>query len=392
MSSAGLAGIEAGESAICTVGLGTGLNYRGYKLEDLCENCVFEEVAHLLIRDKLPTKTELNSYLKRLNSYRTLPASLIRTLELLPKTSHPMDVLRTTSSVLGCLDEPRGASDTAETAEKLMAMFPSAVMYWYHFTHSGGLRIGTAGLGDSETMASHFLRLVDRGSKRVPDSLKVKTVDVSMICYAEHDFNASTFAARVTTGTQSDIYSAITTAIGTLRGPLHGGANEAAMDLLGSFSSVEDADNKIRAMLANKQLVMGFGHRVYKGPNGDPRNLIMKRFSKQLNVHPLLFKISERVEQIMAEEKKMYPNADFYAASAYNQCGIPTCLFTPIFVFARTAGWTAHAIEQQRTNKLIRPLSKYVGSPAKDFVKIQSRLYFFWNGSVLYKTAARGKL
>jgi 2-methylcitrate synthase len=184
----------------------------------------------------------------------------------------------------------------------------------------------------------------------------------------------STFAARVTTGTRSDIYSGITTAIGTLRGPLHGGANKAAMDMLGSFSSVDDADAKVHAMLSKKELIMGFGHRVYKGPYGDPRNTIMKRYSKQLNVNPNLFCISERVESIMADEKKMYPNADFYAASAYNQCGIPTCLFTPIFVFARTAGWTAHVLEQQRSNKLIRPLSKYVGSAQRNFVKIQSRL------------------
>lgn len=374
MASGGLAGIEAGESAICTVGLGTGLNYRGYRLEDLCENCIFEEVAYLLIREKLPTAPELKAYMKRLNTYRILPDSLKRVLELLPKDSHPMDVLRTTSSFLGCLDKAVSPSETAEKAERMMVMFPSAVMYWYHFTHSSGIRIDTSGLRDDETMASHFMRLVNRGTRKVSDALKIKTVDVSMICYAEHDFNASTFAARVTTGTQSDIYSGITTAIGTLRGPLHGGANEAAMDMLGSFSSVDDVDAKVHAMLAKKELIMGFGHRVYKGPNGDPRNTIMKRYSKQLNVNPKLFSISERIERIMADEKKMYPNADFYAASAYNQCGIPTCLLTPIFVFARTAGWTAHVIEQQRSNKLIRPLSKYVGPPQRNFVKIQSRL------------------
>jgi 2-methylcitrate synthase len=374
MATGGLAGIEAGESAICTVGLGTGLNYRGFALQDLCENCIFEEVAHLLIREKLPNQHELREYMKKLNSFRALPRQLKAVLELLPSNAHPMDVLRTTVSFLGCMNKPATPSDTADTAEKLMAIMPSAVMYWYHFTHSGGLRIETRGLSDSETMASHFLRMVEKGTRRTPDKLKVKTVDVSMICYAEHDFNASTFAARVTTGTQSDIYSGITTAIGTLRGPLHGGANEAAMDMLGSFKSVEDADEKVHAMLARKHLIMGFGHRVYKGPNSDPRNGIMKKFSKQLNVNPLLFAISERVEHIMATEKKMYPNADFYAASAYNQCGIPTCLFTPIFVFARTSGWTAHAIEQQRANKLIRPLSKYVGPSPRDFIKMQSRL------------------
>ena len=374
MSTGGLSGIEAGESAICTVGLGTGLNYRGFQLQDLCENCIFEEVAHLLIREKLPSSPQLKAYLKRLNTYRVLPVKLRSVLELIPRSAHPMDVLRTTSSFLGCLDMQVSAKETADTAERLMSMFPSAVMYWYHFTHSGGMRIDTSGLGDSETMASHFLRLVNKGTRAVPPKLHIKTVDVSMICYAEHDFNASTFAARVTTGTQSDVYSAITTAIGTLRGPLHGGANEAAMDMLESFTSPDDADKKVHEMLSQKKLIMGFGHRVYKGPNGDPRNAIMKRYSKQLGVNPQLFAISERVEHILADEKKMYPNADFYAASAYNQCGIPTCLFTPIFVFARTAGWTAHVIEQQRNKKLIRPLSKYVGPPQKSFVRIESRL------------------
>ena len=360
----GLAGVEAGESAICTVGLGSGLNYRGYKLEDLCASCIFEEVAHLLIREKLPTDSELKAYMTRINSHRILPRNLRMLLELLPRTSHPMDVLRTAVSFLGCVEKPVKASETAQVAEKLMGIMPSALMYWYHFTQSR-LRIDTSGVGETETMASHFLRLVDKGSRSTPSRLLIKTVDVSMICYAEHDFNASTFAARVTSGTQSDIYSAITTAIGTLRGPLHGGANEAAMEMLGRFSSVQDADSKIRDMLSKKQLIMGFGHRVYKGPNSDPRNL---------NVNPKLFAISERVEQILAEEKHMYPNADFYAASAYNQCGIPTCLFTPIFVFARTAGWTAHVIEQQRTNKIIRPLSKYVGPAPREFVAIRSRL------------------
>jgi 2-methylcitrate synthase len=374
MSSSGLAGVEAGESAICTVGLGTGLNYRGFKIEDLCENCIFEEVAYLLIHEKLPTKAELAVFMRRINAKRVLPDPLKKLLELLPVGSHPMDVLRTTTSFLGCIDNPVDMRRTPAVTEHFMAILPASVMYWYHFSHNKGLRIDTRGLGDDECMASHFLRLVNRGTREVPQKLHVKTVDISMICYAEHDFNASTFAARVTASTQSDIYSAITSAIGTLRGPLHGGANEAAMDMLASFKSVEDADEKIHEALAQKKLIMGFGHRIYKGPNSDPRNIILKRYSKLLNVKPNLFAISERVERILAEEKKMYPNADFYAASAYNQCGIPTCLFTPIFVFARTAGWAAHVIEQQRANKLIRPSSKYIGPPTRQFVKIQSRL------------------
>jgi 2-methylcitrate synthase len=372
MSTGGLAGIEAGSSAICTVGLGTGLNYRGYSIEDLCDNSSFEEVAYLLLHESLPTRNQLSDFLAYINSCRILPNPIVRVLELLPKSAHPMDVLRTVSSFLGCMDDPVGpGAPTVRAATRLMAMFPSAVMYWYHFSHNG-IRIDTRGLHASETMASHFLRLVDRGTKQVPDALKIKTVDVSMICYAEHDYNASTFAARVTTGTRSDIYSAITTAIGTLRGPLHGGANEAAMDLLDSFTSVEDADRKIRGMLTERKLIMGFGHRVYK--KGDPRNPIMKKYSRILNVDPKLFAISERVESILATEKRMFPNADFYSASAYRQCGIPTCLFTPIFVFARTAGWAAHVIEQQRDNKLIRPMSKYIGPQKREFVKIESRL------------------
>ena len=370
--SSGLAGIQAGESSVCTVGLGSGLNYRGYNIEALCDNCIFEEVAHLLIREKLPHKAELARYMRRLNSYRSLPNSLCTVLEQLPRTTHPMDVLRTTASFLGCVEVSTPHIDVAEKAEKLMVMFPCAVMYWYHFTHSNGIRINTTGLNDSESIACHFLRLVNKGSRTLPDKLKIRTVDVSMICYAEHDFNASTFAARVTTSTQSDIFSAITTAIGTLRGPLHGGANEAAMDMLEGFQSVEDAEKKVHAMLASRVLIMGFGHRVYK--NGDPRSPILKKFSRQLNTKPTLFAISERVESILVKEKKMFPNADFYAASAYNQCGIPTCLFTPIFVFARTAGWTAHVIEQQKSNKLIRPLSKYVGPEPRGFVKMEARL------------------
>ncbi len=372
MASSGLAGVEAGTSAICTVGLGTGLNYRGYSIEDLCEKSSFEEVAYLLLYGALPKRNEIDAFMASINTCRMLPPSFIKLLELIPKSAHPMDVLRTSCSFLGCIEKAAGPGlDTKNASTRMFGVFPSAVLYWYHFTHNG-IRIDTRGLHARESMASHFLRLVDRGTKNTPDALRVKTLDVSMICYAEHDFNASTFAARVTTGTRSDIYSAITTAIGTLRGPLHGGANEAAMDLLNSFSSVQDADNKIHTMLSQKKLVMGFGHRVYK--NGDPRSPIMKKYSKQLNVDPKLFAISERAENILVTEKKMFPNADFYSASAYRQCGIPTCLFTPIFVFARTAGWTAHVIEQQKDNKLIRPTSKYVGPPHRDFVKIESRL------------------
>lgn len=371
----GMQGVKAGESAVCTVGLGSGLNYRGYAIEDLAEKCCFEEVAHLLLREKLPNRAELQEYTALIAAGRQLPPPVCAVLEQLPADSHPMDVLRTGVSVLACL-ESEGPAHTAAVKpervnipERLMGAYTSMLLYWHHFVTSGR-RIET--VTDAPTMAHHFLELL-HGS--APEERHVRVVDAAFTCYAEHDFNASTFAARVTASTRSDIYSAIATAIGTLRGPLHGGANEAAMDLLATFESVEDAEAKVRGMWSRKDLIMGFGHRIYK--NGDPRNPILKDLSKGLAYapggSPKLYEISEHVEGLMASEKRMYPNADFYAASAYHQCGIPTGYFTPLFVMSRTAGWVAHITEQRADGKIIRPESEYIGPEPRKFVPLEQR-------------------
>ena len=375
----GLEGVAVCESSICTVGLGSGLNYRGYNVTELCEKCeCFEEVAHLLIYGWLPTSAQLSDYLRRLNSYRrSLPSELIALLEMIPPSAHPMDVARSSCSLLGCLQErTQSFSAVAErtAADKAMVWLSCATLYWWKFSHSGG-RVDLSGGREDETIAGLWLRVLggsDAGifSSFWPNSppftpLALRALQSSLICYAEHDLNASTFAARVTASTESDLWSTFTTGIGTLRGPLHGGANEAAMELLQNLvaggAGVQEAEKRLHKMLKEKRLVMGFGHRIYK--NGDPRTPILKKFSDQLSVgkNRLLFEVSERVEKIMASEKKLYPNADFYAASLYHFCGIPTPLFTPLFVIARISGWAAHVIEQRRANRLIRPLSKYVG-------------------------------
>lgn len=364
----GLAGVVAGESAICTVGLGNGLNYRGYNIIDLCDKCsCFEEVAYLLMRGKLPSQSELTAYLTRLGSYKqAIPHELILVMEKLPRTAAAMDVARTACSLLGCL-RPE-ISSVADEADRLMVTLTCCVLYWYMFTERR-VRISFKS-SSTETISQLILRLL-----QVPETpLKRKAIDTSLICYAEHDFNASTFCARVVASTQAEYYSAITAAIGALSGPLHGGANEAAMEFLASCASEEDAELKVRAMWKNKKLVMGFGHRMYK--NGDPRSDILKGYSRQLSSgNETLFRISEHVEKMMVKEKGIYPNADFYAASLYHQCGIPTELFTPLFAVARTAGWTAHVIEQRQSNKIIRPQSKYIGpQPPLQVPHLQSRL------------------
>ena len=363
MKTQGLGGVIAGETAICTVGKEeVGLTYRGYSIEDLAEHACFEEVAYLLLYEKLPTKNELNDYKKWLVSLRQLPQELCTVLELIPKSTHPMDVLRTICSMLGVLEPEVDIQAQFSIANRLLAVFPIALMYWYQF-HYMNKKMDTKDCDSS--LAGCFLQLLQG---KAASDIQKKMLDVSLILYAEHEFNASTFAARVTTSTGSDFYSAICSAIGTLRGPLHGGANEAAMELISRFENIEEAEKGLRQMLMNKELVMGFGHRVYH--LGDPRSPIIKKWAKKLSENAKdkkLFAISEHIEKIMWDEKRLAPNLDFYSASAYHFCGIPTKLFTPIFVFSRTAGWAAHIIEQRANNKLIRPLAEYVGPERRKF-------------------------
>jgi len=365
----GLAGVVAGKSAICTVGQeGAGLNYRGYSIHDLAEHATFEEVAHLLIHDKLPTKQELAAYKDRLITMRSLPAALKTTLELIPQNAHPMDVLRTGASLLGTLEQESDDNNAYHIADRLLAVFPSMLCYWYRF-HQHGEKINET--TDDESIAGHFLHLL-HGKKA--DDLHRRAIDVSLILYAEHEFNASTFAARVTAATFSDFYSAVTSAIGTLRGPLHGGANEAAMELIQRFKSPDEAEQGMRDILANKGLVMGFGHRVYK--ISDPRSDIIKAWSEKLTQvagDNVLFPVSERIEKIMWDEKKLFPNLDFYSASAYHMCDIPIPMFTPVFVMSRITGWAAHILEQRSDNKLIRPTSEYIGPAKRPYVAIGER-------------------
>ncbi|WP_419418660.1 bifunctional 2-methylcitrate synthase/citrate synthase [Legionella sp. D16C41] len=368
-NTAGLAGVVAGQSAIATVGQkGSGLNYRGYSIDDLAEKASFEEVAYLLHYGRLPTQKELDTYIEKLIGLRHLPSILKNVLKLIPKQSHPMDVLRTACSMLGNLEPENDFSQQYDIADRLLALFPGIMCFWYIY-HFHGREI--SGLSDEKTIGGHFLALLH---DRTPTELERQMMNVSLILYAEHEFNASTFAARVTAATLADFYSAITSAIGTLRGPLHGGANEAAMELLEQFKSPDDAEEKLMLMLANKAKIMGFGHRVYK--DSDPRSDIIKAWSKKLaeaKHDTLLFEISERVELVMRREKKLFPNLDFYSASAYHYSDIPTPLFTPIFVMSRITGWAAHIFEQRADNRLIRPSSEYIGPAPRAFVAIEDR-------------------
>ncbi len=366
---AGLAGIIAGQSAISMVGHEeTGLHYRGYEIHDLARHATFEEVAYLLIYGELPTKNQLTDYQQKLIGLRQLPTALKEVLEKIPATTHPMDVLRTGCSFLGTLEPENKSHTQIDIANRLIACFPGMLMYWFHFQHHHQ-KIET-NLSDA-TLGEYFLHLL-HGKK--PDALTAKTVNLSLILYAEHEFNASTFAARVTAATLSDFYSCICSAIGTLRGPLHGGANEEALKLILQFTSVNEAEKKLLSMLAEKKLIMGFGHRVYK--YGDPRSDIIKAASHELSQatqDKVIYAVSEIIETTMKREKKMFPNLDFYSASAYHFCGIPVELFTPIFVFARTAGWSAHIMEQRANNKLIRPLSEYTGPTPREYKVISDQ-------------------
>jgi 2-methylcitrate synthase len=365
----GLAGVTAGKTALCTVGKeGAGLTYCGYDIYDLADNAAFEEVAYLLLHGHLPTQAELDEYIVTIKAMRGLPDALKTVLEMIPADAHPMDVLRTGVSFLGNIEPEGDFAHQLHVANRLLAVMPSILLYWHRF-HSDGVRIETA--TDDDTVAGHFLHLLH---DKAPSELHEKCLSTTLILYAEHEFNASTFAGRVITGTLSDMHSAVSGAIGALRGPLHGGANEAAMELIQKFNSPEEATAGVHGMLERKELIMGFGHRVYT--TSDPRNAINKRMSKTLakeagNMN--LYEISEAVEKVMWDEKKLFANADFFAASVYHFMGVPTHLFTPIFVCSRITGWAAHIMEQRADNKLIRPAAEYIGPSLQDWVAINDR-------------------
>ncbi|MDP4599241.1 MAG: 2-methylcitrate synthase [Pseudomonadales bacterium] len=369
LGGAGLRGQSAGSTALCTVGKeGAGLTYRGYSIEDLAANATFEEVAYMLLYGELPTKTELAAYIAKLTAQRSLPDALKQVLELIPASTHPMDVMRTGCSMLGNLEPENSFAQQQEASDRLLAALPAIICYWYRFSHDG-VRIDT-NTGEA-TIGGHFLKML---SGKTPSDMHRQVMNCSLILYAEHEFNASTFTARVCAATLSDMYSCVTGAIGTLRGPLHGGANEAAMELIERFKTPEEAVAGIHKMLAEKATIMGFGHAIYS--THDPRNAIIKEWAEKLAEEAgdsTLYDISVAVAKTMWDEKKLFPNADFFHASAYNYMGIPTKIFTPIFVMSRVTGWAAHVIEQRSNNRLIRPSADYIGPDNRPYTPIDQR-------------------